>query len=103
MEDTTQPENTEPFDEAQVKRELSVLTGWKYDTGTIRKQYTFASFRDSIAFVNRVADLAEAADHHPDIMIWYKVVTIVLTTHEIAGISKKDITLAIKIDMVQNN
>jgi len=52
----------------------------------------------AIAFVNRVADAAEAANHHPDIDIRYNKVTIALTTHDEGGISDKDVALAERLE-----
>lgn len=89
---------TEPLDPVVVKELLTELHGWKVETGRIRKEFTFDSFRNAIAFVNRVADLAEAEAHHPDILIWYRVVTLVLTTHTVGGLSRNDFILAAKIN-----
>jgi 4a-hydroxytetrahydrobiopterin dehydratase len=68
--------------------------GWSLKDGAIGKQYTWPSFPDAIEFVNRVADLAEQADHHPDILINYRRVTLTLSTHSEGGITQKDFDLA---------
>jgi 4a-hydroxytetrahydrobiopterin dehydratase len=88
----------EPIEADEAKRLLAGMAGWKYIKGTIRKDYTFQSFKDAIAFVNKVAEIAETNGHHPDIFIWYKIVTLSLTTHKIGGLSEKDLALAKKID-----
>jgi 4a-hydroxytetrahydrobiopterin dehydratase len=88
----------EPLSEEQVAPLLAQVHGWKLEKGAIRKEYTFGSFREAIAFVNKVADIAEKEGHHPDIMVWYRVVTLVLTTHAIGGLSINDFVLAAKID-----
>src|SRR6185436_7645081 len=63
---------------------------WALDGAAIRRQYTLASFPDAIAFVTRLAFDAEAADHHPDILINYKRVTLTYTTHSEGGLTRKD-------------
>ncbi len=62
------------------------------------KQFSFPSFRDSIVFVNRVATLADDADHHPDIDVRYDRVTLILSTHSAGGITEKDLALAEAVD-----
>ena len=81
-----------------ARARLAALTGWEIDGDRLRKRYTLDSFLASIAFVNRVAALAEAADHHPDILIEYRHVTLTLTTHDESGLSARDFSLAARID-----
>jgi 4a-hydroxytetrahydrobiopterin dehydratase len=88
----------EPLSVEDAQKLLAQVPGWKLEKGAIRKEYTFADFREAIAFVNKVADIAESEGHHPDIMIWYRIVTLVLTTHAIGGLSINDFVLASKID-----
>ena len=76
--------------EDEAKRRLQKLNGWTLDGDAIRKQYTFADFPSAIAFVNRLAPEAEAADHHPDILISYKRVTLTYSTHSEGGLTAKD-------------
>ena len=66
------------------------LTGWTLDGDAIRKQYTFKDFPAAIAFVDRLAPEAERADHHPDILINYKRVTLTYSTHSEGGLTDKD-------------
>jgi 4a-hydroxytetrahydrobiopterin dehydratase len=77
---------------------LDKLDGWEGTTDLIAKTYTFDDFAGSMAFVNRVADLAEAADHHPDIHVSWNKVTLELVTHSAGGVTQNDITLAERID-----
>jgi 4a-hydroxytetrahydrobiopterin dehydratase len=70
----------------------------KSNDNAIKKQYTLPSFMDGIRFVDRVAHLAEMADHHPDILINYKRVTMMLSTHSEGGITQKDFELAKEIE-----
>ena len=74
----------------EAEQRLQKLTGWALEGDAIRKQYTFANFPDAIAFVNRLAPRAEAADHHPDILINYKRVTLTYSTHSEGGLTAKD-------------
>ena len=72
-------------------RELSQhVPGWRLEGNWIRRTLKFGDFRAAIAFVNSVADEANAADHHPDIAISYSRVELALTTHSIGGLSRKD-------------
>jgi 4a-hydroxytetrahydrobiopterin dehydratase len=82
----------------EVSRRLAVLPGWQLDGKRIQKQFRFADFREAIAFVNRVADLAELEDHHPDILIHYREVTLVLWTHVAGGLTERDFKLAADIE-----
>jgi 4a-hydroxytetrahydrobiopterin dehydratase len=75
---------------ADVDQRMKTLAGWTLQGDEIRKQYTFKNFPEAIAFVNRVAPGAEAADHHPDILINYKRVTLTYSTHSEGGLTDKD-------------
>jgi len=74
----------------EIDARLKSLEGWTLEGEAIRKQYTFPSFPDAIAFVNRFAPKAEAADHHPDILINYRRVTLTYSTHSEGGLTEKD-------------
>ena len=64
----------------------------------IRRQFTFKDFMEAIAFVNKVAPIAEAEGHHPDIYIFYNKVQLELYTHAVGGLSENDFIMAAKID-----
>ena len=81
-----------------AEQRLKSLTGWTLDADAIRKQYTFADFLEAIAFVNRLAPKVEAADHHPDILINYKRVTLTYSTHSEGGLTDKDFAGAAAAD-----
>ena len=74
----------------EIGKALSGVDGWTREGDAIRKQYTLGGFPDAIAFVTRLAFDAEAADHHPDITINYKRVTLVFSTHSEGGLTQKD-------------
>ena len=82
----------------QIQEELKKLSGWELQEGAITKLSKFSNFKESIAFVNRVADLADAADHHPDILILYNKVRLTLSTHSAGGLTEKDFDLARRMD-----
>jgi 4a-hydroxytetrahydrobiopterin dehydratase len=75
---------------SEAQERLKTLTGWTLEGDAIRKQFTFGGFPEAIAFVNRLALKAEAADHHPDILINYKRVTLTYSTHSEGGLTAKD-------------
>jgi len=85
-----------------VEAALKKLPGWNLKNEAIGKQYTWPSFPEAIKFVNQVADLAEQADHHPDILINYRRVTLTLSTHSEGGITQKDFDLAAQIEKDQS-
>jgi 4a-hydroxytetrahydrobiopterin dehydratase len=82
----------------EVAAALAPMSGWQQLPGAIRKIYEFASFADGMKFVKRVADLAEAANHHPDLLVQYRRVTVTLSSHDASGITERDIRLARRID-----
>jgi 4a-hydroxytetrahydrobiopterin dehydratase len=73
------------------------LPGWGLQDGELLREVRFKTFVDAIAFVDRVAELADAAGHHPDIDIRYTRVKLALVTHDAGGITDKDIALAKQI------
>lgn len=82
----------------EVDAAAAALTGWQRVDGALRRSVTFPSFLDGIEGVRRVAELAESADHHPDIDIRWRTVTFVLVTHSEGGITDKDVQLAREIN-----
>lgn len=86
---------------SEIEARLAGMDGWKRDDDEIEKKFQFADFKEAMAFVNRVADAAEAADHHPDIKISYNKVKLSLSTHSEGGVTDKDFALAAQIDAAQ--
>ena len=83
---------------AEIEERLKKLRGWTLEGDAIKKQYTFAGFPEAVAFVNRLAPEAEKADHHPDILINYKRVTLTYSTHSEGGLTEKDFAGAAAAD-----
>jgi 4a-hydroxytetrahydrobiopterin dehydratase len=82
----------------QVAGAVANLDGWEHSGGALRRPVTFPSFLEGIEAVRRVAELAERADHHPDIDIRWRTVTFTLVTHSAGGITDKDVALAGQIN-----
>jgi 4a-hydroxytetrahydrobiopterin dehydratase len=85
-------------DEAAAR--LQDLTGWSLEGEALRKQFVFKGFPEAVAFVARLVPHAEAADHHPDISINYKRVTLTYTTHSAGGLTPLDFEGARMADRV---
>ena len=86
------------LNDSQVADQLKSLPGWERHDNSIQKLFRFKEFMDGIKFVNRVAQKADAADHHPDILINYTRVTMTCATHSEGGITDKDFKLAHEIE-----
>ncbi|MQA31751.1 MAG: 4a-hydroxytetrahydrobiopterin dehydratase [Luteitalea sp.] len=84
----------------EVNRRLQDLSGWTVEGDAIRKMFTFAGFPEAVAFVDRLVPEAESADHHPDITINYKRVTLSYSTHSEGGLTDKDFAGAVMADRV---
>ncbi len=82
----------------EVAERLKGLPGWEPRENAIAKRFRFKEFMDGIRFVNRVAEIAEAADHHPDILINYTRITFTCSTHSEGGVTEKDFKLARQIE-----
>lgn len=84
---------TQKLSSADIAGRLAHMSGWAAGAASaagIARQYTFPSFPDAIAFVTRLAFAAEAADHHPDLLVSYRKVTVTWSTHSAGGVTEKD-------------
>ena len=88
--------------DAELAALLPQVSAWNRVTeaglGKLRRELTFADFKAAMVFVNRVADLAEAENHHPDLAINYNRVSLTLWTHDSGGLTENDLILAARID-----
>lgn len=82
----------------EITAKLRTLPEWELKGSAISKQYTFKEFMDGIRFINRIAEIAEQMDHHPDIAVNYRRITFTLSTHDQGGITEKDFKLADAIE-----
>lgn len=78
----------------QVEARIAELPLWALNGESLQRTFNFDDFIAAIAFVNKVADLAESTQHHPDIMIRYSKVTLTLTTHDANGLTERDFSMA---------
>jgi 4a-hydroxytetrahydrobiopterin dehydratase len=83
----------------QIAEKLKALPGWEYKNNAISRTFKFKEFLHGIEFVQKVAEIAEAADHHPDITINYTRVTFTCSTHSDGGVTDKDFKLAQNIEI----
>ena len=89
-----------PLEHAEIQQRLAAREGWRLsEERAIEREWTFSDFAAAIAFVDRVAELAERANHHPDILLhgWNKV-RLTLSTHSQGGLTDADFQLAQEID-----
>lgn len=92
-----------PVSETQAKDYLKLLKGWQLapDAKSIAKDYVMKDFMSAIRFENKIAEVAETEDHHPDLhLTGYRRLRIELSTHAIGGLSENDFILASKIDLL---
>lgn len=90
-----------PLSDAEIRTALASLPGWMLEQGALSQTFEFADFLGSMAFVNHVALDAEAHGHHPDIDIRWNKVKLTLATHDVGGITRKDVDLAASIQRLK--
>jgi 4a-hydroxytetrahydrobiopterin dehydratase len=86
--------------DAAVEAALSRLPGWKRNGLAIERTFEFADFKLAMAFVNKIAEAAETANHHPDIDIRYNKVKMSLVSHDSGGVTEKDVQMATRISQI---
>jgi 4a-hydroxytetrahydrobiopterin dehydratase len=84
--------------DAEIQGALSELPGWKQQGKAIAKTFDLKGFKAAMAFTGTVGELAERADHHPDILIQFHRVTLTLSSHDKGGITDRDLRLARQIE-----
>jgi 4a-hydroxytetrahydrobiopterin dehydratase len=90
-----------PLSEPEIRSALASLPGWEPSGKAIERTFKFPDFIAAMAFVNRIADAAEKANHHPDIAIHYNQVTLSLWSHDSGGVTKRDLKMAATINALQ--
>ncbi len=88
------------MDGTEAEKLLKEVPGWAIKGSSIEREFRFRDFPDSMAFVNRVAGIAESQGHHPDILISYSRVRLTLSTHKAGGLTRNDIILASRINTI---
>ncbi|HEX2331011.1 MAG TPA: 4a-hydroxytetrahydrobiopterin dehydratase [Candidatus Angelobacter sp.] len=86
------------LNDTEIKQALPKLSGWKQSGNAIERNFEFADFKAAMAFVNKVADVAEKANHHPDIDIRYNKVKLSLVSHDAGGVTDRDVRMAERIN-----
>ena len=89
---------TPPMESDRARELLAQVPGWELADDKLTRQFRFKDFKAAMAFVNRVADIAEGEGHHPDFYISWNRVRLELTTHAIKGLSDNDFVMAAKIN-----
>ncbi len=84
--------------EEDIQSQLVTVPDWQIESGELVRTFLFKDFRASLAFVNKVGEIAEDSGHHPDIDIRYNKVRLALVTHDAGGITQKDFDLAAGAD-----
>jgi len=88
------------LDDAVLEEALKALPEWRRVGDQIERQFRAETFRAAVRVVNRIADLAEGANHHPDLTLSYTKLQITLSTHDAGGLTRRDVNLARVIDDV---
>lgn len=91
---------SQPMKTAEVEKRLAEIPGWGLSGPVLTRDYKFKDFSEAMAFINKVAGLAEREDHHPDIHVSYNRVRLELSTHSIGGLSINDFIMAAKINLL---
>ncbi len=92
--------NAKPMLREEAEAILAFTYGWTIagDGKKISKDFMFADFKEAMAFVNKVAEIAEGEGHHPDIFLWWNKVTLLLSTHTVGGLTTNDFIIAAKVN-----
>jgi 4a-hydroxytetrahydrobiopterin dehydratase len=90
------------LDEPAARSLLAGIPGWELDGDLIRRTYAFPDFVHAMRFVDAVAAEAERVQHHPDILVRYSKVTLMLSTHDVGGLSRKDFDFAASADRLSS-
>ena len=97
--------NIPPFDKSEIHKYLKKVNGWEVKSNDEKsfyliKRFTFKNFKESQNFVNKLGDLAEIENHHPDISFGWGYCEVKIFTHAIKGLAESDFILAAKIDKI---
>ncbi len=94
---------TPPLSETESRKFLSETLSWEIvENKKIKREFKFKDFKEAMAFVNKIAVIAEEEGHHPDIHVFYNKVLIELWTHAVGGLSENDFIMAAKINQLLN-
>ncbi len=93
------------FDKSEIHKYLKKVDGWNVNSNKdksyyLSKDFTFKNFKESQDFVNKISDIAESENHHPDILFGWGYCKVKIFTHAIKGLAESDFILAAKIDKI---
>jgi 4a-hydroxytetrahydrobiopterin dehydratase len=86
--------------DAEIQQALATLSGWQLNGTAIQRVFRFPDFKAAMLFVNKVAEAAERANHHPDIDIRYNTITMALVSHDSGGVTQLDVRMAETINKI---
>jgi 4a-hydroxytetrahydrobiopterin dehydratase len=86
--------------DAEIQQALASLSGWQRAGKAIQRIFEFPDFKAAMQFVNKAADAAEQANHHPDIDIRYNKVTMALVSHDSGGVTQRDVKMAKRLNEI---
>lgn len=95
------PMKPELLSESAVQQQVATLPGWQVEGTELVKEFRFTSYLAGIEFVRQVAVLAEKMNHHPDLLVGWRKVTVRLSTHSAGGVTPLDFALASQIAVVE--
>ena len=78
----------------EANKQLKLLDGWNLDSNAIKKEYIFDSYMKSIRFINLLAEKAEKNNHHPDLVVGWRKINLVFTSHDLGGVTQLCIKMA---------
>ena len=88
------------LDEIEISEKLNELGGWKTEDVNLKRRFEFENFAEALDFVNRVGEIADRRDHHPDIQFGWGYAEFSITTHDTGGLTENDFALAREIDEI---
>jgi 4a-hydroxytetrahydrobiopterin dehydratase len=86
--------------DTEIQQALTSLSGWQRNGTAIQRVFRFPDFKAAMKFVNKVAEIAEQANHHPDIDIRYNTITLALVSHDSGGVTQRDVRMAEAINKI---
>ena len=88
-----------PLNTEEVREALNALPGWAMKGGSIEKEFRFKSYLAGLDFAYSIGKIAELENHHPDLLVGWRRVRVVLSTHSIKGLSRNDLIIAARSEL----
>ena len=84
----------------EIKKQLQIINNWHFENDKIKKEFNFQTYMDSIAFINKLAEISEKNNHHPDMYVGWCKINLTFTSHDYGGVTKACITMAKAADEI---